>query len=311
MKVSLKILISSALFLLSDSSAAKQQLVHIGEKAELFKSWEKVSDDYLLLKSSPVYLEQDSDIKSKGYHVENSKKIKGHIIREIYDYKSSQSSINVFQQLRASLKSEGYEELFSCDGKVCGDVEGWQLFLSTLIGNNESQQHFVSAVKSDDINGPSYAAFYVTEIDKQPRVLVDIIAPAVNHKFDIVIKSENLVRNIEKDGRVIIDGIFFTLGSSILSNDSEAALSTMATLIKKNNNLQFVIVGHTDNTGTLSRNMTLSKARSAVVQSALITRFGIPSKQISSEGVGPLSPLTSNKDDNGRAFNRRVELVQL
>jgi outer membrane protein OmpA-like peptidoglycan-associated protein len=68
------------------------------------------------------------------------------------------------------------------------------------------------------------------------------------------------------------------------------------------------VVGHTDNVGTVESNLTLSTARSSAVVKAL-TQKGIDARRLAAHGAGPFAPIFANDTDEGRARNRRVELV--
>jgi outer membrane protein OmpA-like peptidoglycan-associated protein len=74
--------------------------------------------------------------------------------------------------------------------------------------------------------------------------------------------------------------------------------------------LKLFVVGHTDNVGTVEANMKLSKDRADAVVNALITKFGIPAARLKSYGVASLSPVATNDNEEGRAKNRRVEMVK-
>lgn len=296
---------------INKSNATEQKVIHVGEKAELFKQWHKVDDEYLLLKSAPIYQEIDTETSTKGYSVPISELIKGQYSREIYDYDMNQSSVNIFKQVKKSLEAAGYQELYSCTSIACGDIAGWQLYLTTSIGGLVQKQYFLSAVKEMNNAEPEYISLYVTEIDDRPRALIDMISPPTQNKFDIVVQSNQLLSRIEKDGRVTVDGISFDLGSAELNNGSNQAIALMSKILKKNPNIKFAIVGHTDNSGDFNRNIELSSLRANKVRLELIDTFGISQHQLKASGIGSLSPMTSNTDENGRALNRRVELVKL
>ncbi|HDM74891.1 MAG TPA: OmpA family protein, partial [Deltaproteobacteria bacterium] len=70
------------------------------------------------------------------------------------------------------------------------------------------------------------------------------------------------------------------------------------------------VVGHTDNVGKINYNMKLSKARAAAVVKELVTKYNISPKRLAAYGVAALAPVASNKTEEGRAKNRRVELVE-
>ena len=81
-------------------------------------------------------------------------------------------------------------------------------------------------------------------------------------------------------------------------------------LLKNNKSLELVVVGHTDNQGSFDHNMELSKRRAQAVVDKLVRDNGIQSNRLQYWGVGFLSPVASNKSEDGRKKNRRVELVE-
>jgi outer membrane protein OmpA-like peptidoglycan-associated protein len=83
----------------------------------------------------------------------------------------------------------------------------------------------------------------------------------------------------------------------------------MAKLLQTQTALRVYIVGHTDNQGTLDSNMTLSQQRAQAVVSALAANYKVDVKRMVARGVGSLAPLATNTSDEGKAKNRRVELV--
>jgi OOP family OmpA-OmpF porin len=83
----------------------------------------------------------------------------------------------------------------------------------------------------------------------------------------------------------------------------------MAKLLKDNPALKLLVVGHTDNIGSLAFNMDLSQRRAIGVVNVLASRFGISKDRLTPVGVSFASPVASNQTEDGRAKNRRVELV--
>jgi OmpA-OmpF porin, OOP family len=69
-------------------------------------------------------------------------------------------------------------------------------------------------------------------------------------------------------------------------------------------------VGHTDNVGGHEYNMGVSQRRAEAVVKELTTKHGIPETRLRAVGTGPVAPLAPNETEEGRAKNRRVELVQ-
>jgi len=73
--------------------------------------------------------------------------------------------------------------------------------------------------------------------------------------------------------------------------------------------VKLYVVGHTDNTGTYEYNLDLSRRRAAAVVEALTRGHGVAAARLKAVGVGPVAPVASNATEEGRAKNRRVELV--
>ena len=126
---------------------------------------------------------------------------------------------------------------------------------------------------------------------------------------DIVADAESMIQDIKNMGRVAIYGIYFDFNKADVKPESEPTLTEISKLLKQNPTLNLYIVGHTDNIGPLNANMDLSHRRAEAVLQVLITKHGIDKKRLAAHGVGPLCPAAPNKTEEGRAKNRRVELV--
>jgi outer membrane protein OmpA-like peptidoglycan-associated protein len=104
-------------------------------------------------------------------------------------------------------------------------------------------------------------------------------------------------------------GIYFASGKADLTPESGAALTAIGDLLARNPALALHVVGHTDNVGELAANLDLSSRRAAAVVAALMREHGVAATRLEPHGVGPLAPVGSNATEEGRARNRRVELV--
>ena len=116
-------------------------------------------------------------------------------------------------------------------------------------------------------------------------------------------------KDLAAAGRTVIQGIYFDTGSAVIKPESEAALAEMVKLMKGTPGLKAAIVGHTDNVGTFDANLKLSTSRAEALVKALVAR-GIAVGRLKAASVGPYSPIASNREEAGRAQNRRVELVE-
>jgi OOP family OmpA-OmpF porin len=129
-------------------------------------------------------------------------------------------------------------------------------------------------------------------------------------KQEVVANAEAMGNDINTTGHVSIYGIYFDTGKSEIKPESDAAISEIAKLLQNNGALKLYVVGHTDNVGSIDSNMKLSKDRADAVVKVLTTKHGIAAARLKSYGVASLSPVASNDTEEGKAKNRRVELVK-
>lgn len=118
-----------------------------------------------------------------------------------------------------------------------------------------------------------------------------------------------LNERITDKGRIAIYDIFFDTGKSIVKEESKNSLTVIANYLKNHQDVKFLIVGHTDNTGDFQSNISLSEDRANAVIEKLVLEYGVKKSQLVAYGVGSVSPQVSNTTEEGRARNRRVELV--
>lgn len=129
-------------------------------------------------------------------------------------------------------------------------------------------------------------------------------------KQEIVANAAAMGNDINTTGHVSVYGIHFDTGRADIKPESDAALAEIAKLLQNNGGLKLYVVGHTDNVGSIDSNMKLSKDRADAVVRALSGRYGIAAARLKPYGVASLAPVESNDTENGRAKNRRVELVK-
>jgi hypothetical protein len=104
------------------------------------------------------------------------------------------------------------------------------------------------------------------------------------------------------------DLVFQTNSDKLMSTDSPM-LAAVATLLKQETGLKIEVAGHTDSTGDTEKNKDLSRRRAESVKKVLVERYGAGEAQISTKGWGAEQPLATNDTDDGRAVNRRVEIL--
>ncbi len=121
---------------------------------------------------------------------------------------------------------------------------------------------------------------------------------------------EQMIKDIQETGKTAVYGIYFDFNQAVVKPESDPVLDDIAAILKDDTVLKLYVVGHTDMIGNFDYNMKLSQQRAKAVVSILVHRYGIPSYRLMAYGVGPLAPMDSNENAEGRAKNRRVELVR-
>jgi len=135
-------------------------------------------------------------------------------------------------------------------------------------------------------------------------------APAAGGGRGTSSAAPQIERALEKTGRAEVYGIFFDFASARIKEESEPVLSEIAAVMTKNPTWTLSVEGHTDNIGGDAYNIDLSKKRAAAVKDALVNRFHIVAARLSTAGLGAGRPKDTNDTLEGRARNRRVELVR-
>lgn len=128
---------------------------------------------------------------------------------------------------------------------------------------------------------------------------------------EVVADPKAWLNDIRATGHAAVYGIYFDTDSAVIKPESEAALSAVSALLKSDASLKVYVVGHTDMVGKLDHNMDLSARRAQAVVDALVAKHGVAAARLAAKGVGPLCPVGTNTNEDGRKLNRRVELVAM
>ena len=132
-------------------------------------------------------------------------------------------------------------------------------------------------------------------------------APMAQH---IVADAAAFANDLKATGHVAVYGILFDTGKAVVKPESRPALEEVAKLLKSDPALRLWVVGHTDAVGKVDDNMRLATARAEAVTAELAGAHGVAAARLKGFGVGPLAPVAGNDSEDGRAKNRRVELVR-
>lgn len=237
------------------------------------------------------------------------------------------TTLQLLVALRAQLVADGYRVLWECATEACGGFD-FRFAIETL---SEPEMHVdlgdfrFLAAERDGPAGPEAVTLLVSRSQEAGFVQITTIggpaeavpvapaAPAVTGRPAVAAvpaaPAGSFAERLEGGGAIALDDLAFESGSSRLGPGDFASLAELADYLKANPARTVALVGHTDASGSLAANTQLSKARAASVRERLITRYGVPAAQVTAEGVGYLAPRASNLTEEGRARNRRVEVM--
>jgi len=250
-------------------------------------------------------------------------KVQGEITRTQYVTSKENNPSFVYMNYTEALKKSNWDILFggSGSGELGKDSYEWQfqLFQEGYKQGNKfgdrlgfraadrSKYAYIAAKYEDDDN-LYYVVIYIIDKGWGTMINQDIIK---TKKPDLgSVTAQVLTEKIDKKGHLALDGIFFETGKTTLTTQSDAALKNIAEYLNAHKDKKFFIVGHTDNVGDFASNMTLSENRAKAVMEALTTKYAVDANQLKAYGVANLSPVTANATDEGKAKNKRVEIVK-
>lgn len=140
-------------------------------------------------------------------------------------------------------------------------------------------------------------------------IQVDFVDTRPMEEKMVHISAAEMQKSIRASGKVALYGILFDFNKADIKPESAPTLTEMASLLKADPGLKVLVVGHTDNVGTFEFNEDLSKRRARAVVTELATRYGVAAERMLPLGASYMAPVSTNTTEEGRALNRRVELV--
>jgi OmpA-OmpF porin, OOP family len=241
-----------------------------------------------------------------------------------YQLPDERSVLEIARNYEQALAEDGYEIVFACAGQECGEgsrfhqhlyrsgdvIRGGSRMLWRIGSHNSRARYMVAHREDAEISAHimlhiveggerRYVRQVVVENEPMQSGLVETGARA----------AEELQAALDTEGRAVVDGIFFDFDSADILPESAEALEQMAILLRDAPGISVYIVGHTDDQGDLEYNTALSARRAQAVLDALAGGHGIAAGRMQAHGVASLAPVASNASEDGRAMNRRVELV--
>jgi outer membrane protein OmpA-like peptidoglycan-associated protein len=124
------------------------------------------------------------------------------------------------------------------------------------------------------------------------------------------VPGKAIAQQLAETGRAVVREIRFTSNSAEILSGSEAVLTEIARLLQSTPTLELIIEGHTDNVGGAERNLDLSRRRAAAIKRWLVDKGKVAEVRLTTAGYGLTRPVADNGTEEGRAQNRRVELIR-
>ncbi|MCA5006013.1 OmpA family protein [Sphingobacterium bovistauri] len=177
-------------------------------------------------------------------------------------------------------------------GAVIGTTAG--AGIGALIGNKAGNTA-IGAIAGAVIGGAA-GTLIGKKMDKQAKEIENAVAGA----------------EVEQVGEGILvkfdSGILFDFNSSALKSNAKTNIAKLVETLNKEPDTEILVLGHTDNVGSLSANQKVSEARAKSVRDYAVSQ-GLAGARVKTEGKNFAEPIASNDTDAGRADNRRVEVV--
>ncbi len=247
--------------------------------------------------------------------------LEGKLTSITYRAPEDRSALEVARNYQEVLEKEGFAIVFTCSRAECGG-RNFNHAMSPRnyymgFGEYYADQQYTLA-KKQSAEGDVYVGVYVV-LNKsgggpdrnRSMVQLDVVELKPMERRMVVLKASEMDNDLATEGRVAVYGILFDLDKDTMRPDSKPQLEEIAKLLKESPSLQVLIVGHTDAQGSLQYNRDLSMRRARSIAKALVADYGIKADRITPEGVGMAAPVASNRTEQGRAKNRRVELVDI
>jgi len=269
-----------------------------------------------------------------------SKALEGRRIHLVYVLPENVSPLQAVRNYQNDLTAKGGKTLFECKSPECGgdparSSEGgggdqsMSMYLwpeANIKDKHFSNGHCAQTVRTSEqryaalelpknngfVSVLAYSAkndLYCKAYNNRTIVVVDILELKAMEQKMVTVKAEEMAQAINANGRVALYGLYFDSGKADVKPESNDTLIQIAKLLSTTPTLRLLVVGHTDNVGEFGSNMDLSRRRADAVISVLASQHKVDRKRLTPVGVSFASPVAANTSEEGRAKNRRVELV--
>jgi OOP family OmpA-OmpF porin len=274
-----------------------------------------------------TFKEFDLDASTRRY-VQPPLQLEGKLTRLWYEAAGETRSLELYRNYVNELTASGFKAVYDSTkdpaaGKWTNFLASFSASKKDFIKNNRSE-YVMYAAETNSLRTGTFQKDNVTvrlvSIDwskadqtyksrQGAYIAVDILETKAMQQNMVVVSASEIGKSITATGKVAIYGIYFDTGKADVKPESRPSLDQIAAFLKAESGVKLHVVGHTDSVGGFDSNMTLSKRRADAVISALVKDYGVAASRMVGNGVASLAPVASNSNEDGRAKNRRVELV--
>jgi outer membrane protein OmpA-like peptidoglycan-associated protein len=242
-----------------------------------------------------------------------AREVRGRTMRRTFKNPKDRSAADLAAFYQSELVAAGFEKLWECQGAACGAGKGPKpLFGAAPIGPDD---RVITARLFRHELGDAFTAIHVAPGE---TVMITALTAATQEQKEQASKeaaaaaskvtAAALAEALAKDGRASLVDVLYRPGEVALRPEAAQTVQEIAKLLEQQPDLNLYVVGHTDDTGDLTRNFGLSRRRAEWLVAQLVKR-GVARSRLRADGVGPLAPVATNRTEEGRGHNRRVELV--
>ncbi len=231
------------------------------------------------------------------------------------------TTLQIMAPLRDAISAAGYQILYDCKDEDCGGFDfryalpllpepdmhvdlGDFRYLAAASEINTSTDFIAITVSRSALAG----FLHITRVGEPVAIAVPVTRPAPTAPA-LEPTLGTLASALDGGASFALDDLRFATGSADLEDAAFPSLAELAAWLRNSPERQVILVGHSDAQGALDRNISLSKRRAESVADRLASAHGIPEAQVRAEGIGFLAPRATNASPEGRARNRRVEVV--
>lgn len=239
----------------------------------------------------------------------DARRLEGRAMRIAYRTGPGPSILEVSRNFEDQLAKAGFETLLACDTDQCGGIPFTEavdvLPIPAMWVDGFNFRYFAGHRK--DGNADMYVSVLTSK--NNDAITTQVTVAVVGGMDNKMVDAAAMAKGLGDKGHIALYGIYFDTDKATLKAESAPTLAEMAKLLAAQPQLSVFIVGHTDSQGTFEHNMTLSRQRAEAVAGALAGSYKIARARLRTAGAGMLAPVGSNATEEGRALNRRVELV--